>query len=106
VGSTRIPSKILTRKVFGSVIEPPSESTKIPQASITSQASSRQARPQRQRKVSGAMAQQSGASGWDNQSAPQKLLHLVGCREQKPADARSGKARAHRPRLRNFAISE
>jgi hypothetical protein len=31
----------------------------------------------------GAMTLQSGDSGWGNQSAPQKLLHLVGCREAK-----------------------
>jgi hypothetical protein len=29
------------------------------------------------------MTLQSGDSGWGNQSAPQKLLHLVGCREAK-----------------------
>jgi len=41
--------------------------------------SSRAERP----KNCGAMTLQSGDSGWGNQSAPQKLLHLVGCREQK-----------------------
>ncbi len=30
----------------------------------------------------GAMTLQSGDSGWGNQSAPQKLLQLVGCREK------------------------
>jgi hypothetical protein len=34
-------------------------------------------------KICGAMTLQSGHSGWGNQSAPQKLLHLVGCREPK-----------------------
>jgi hypothetical protein len=29
------------------------------------------------------MTQQSGDSGWGTQCAPQKLLHLVGCREAK-----------------------
>jgi hypothetical protein len=33
--------------------------------------------------VCGAMTQQSGDSGWGTQCAPQKLLHLVGCREAK-----------------------
>jgi hypothetical protein len=31
----------------------------------------------------GAMTQQSGDSGWGTQCAPQKLVHLVGCREAK-----------------------
>jgi len=34
-------------------------------------------------KVCTAMAQQSGDSGRGNQSAPQKLVHLVGCRDPK-----------------------
>ncbi|SDS33558.1 hypothetical protein [Bradyrhizobium canariense] len=33
------------------------------------------------RKVCGAMAEQRGDSGRGHQSAPQKLVHLVGCRE-------------------------
>jgi hypothetical protein len=107
VGSPRTPNQIRSLKVSKPVIEPLVESIKLPQTRIAPQAASQQERPQRPRKVSGAMAQQSGASGWDNQSAPQKLLHLVGCREQKPADATSsGKARARRSRIRNFAISE
>jgi hypothetical protein len=40
--------------------------------------------------ISGAMAQQSDQSGYGNQSAPQGLLHLVGCRE---------KARPDRPKV-------
>jgi len=35
-------------------------------------------------RLSGVMAQQSGDSGRGHQSAPQKLLQLVGCRESKP----------------------
>jgi hypothetical protein len=34
-------------------------------------------------KVCTAMTQQCGDSGRGNQSAPQKLVHLVGCREPK-----------------------
>jgi hypothetical protein len=34
-------------------------------------------------KICGAMAQQGGDGGRGNQSSPQKLVHLVGCREPK-----------------------
>ena len=34
-------------------------------------------------RICGAMAQQCGDSGRGNQSAPQKLVHLVGCRDPK-----------------------
>jgi hypothetical protein len=34
-------------------------------------------------KVCAAMAQQCGDSGRGNQSAPQKLVHLIGCRDPK-----------------------
>ncbi len=33
-------------------------------------------------RVSGAMTQQCGDGGRGNQSAPQKLVHLVGCRDR------------------------
>jgi hypothetical protein len=36
-------------------------------------------------KVNGAMAEQRSDRNWGNQCAPQKLLHLVGCREPKPS---------------------
>jgi hypothetical protein len=41
-------------------------------------------RSTRKQGVNNAMAQQRCDHNWGNQWAPQKLLHLVGCREPKP----------------------
>jgi hypothetical protein len=79
VGSTQIRNKAQTRK---------SESNKLLEPQIAPSNSSRADRPDRTYQVSGAMAQQNCDSGWGKQSAPQKLLHLVGCREQKDAPKR------------------
>jgi hypothetical protein len=50
----------------------------LPELRIDQQNSSRAVRPD----ICGAMAQQHGDSGRGNQSVPQGLLHLVGCREK------------------------
>lgn len=39
--------------------------------------------------ICGAMAQQRGDYGHGNQSAQQKLVHLVGCREPRDSEAKS-----------------
>ena len=80
MGSTRIRSKTPARPTS---IVTSKENTKIPELRVDSAAPSPVERPARKHKCSGAMAQQSGDSSWGNQSAPQKLLHLVGCREPK-----------------------
>jgi hypothetical protein len=47
--------------------------------------------------VCGAMTQQSGDSGWGTQCAPQKLVHLVGCREAKDREAKDQPDQLKRP---------
>jgi hypothetical protein len=72
-----------TRKTGQPIVEHVFGSTGLPELRIDQQTPARTARPDN----CGAMAQQRGDSA--NQSAPQGLLHLVGCRE---------KARPHRPK--------
>ena len=50
----------------------------LPEQRIEQQNPLRAVRPD----ICGAMAQQHGDSGRGNQSVPQELLHLVGCREK------------------------
>jgi hypothetical protein len=61
----------------------PNSGNKLPEPEVDHPAA-----PQRRHKTNGAMAQQSGDSTWSNQYAPQKLLHLVGCREPRLAAKR------------------
>ena len=49
-------------------------------------------------RISVAMAQQSGDFGRGNQSAPQKLLQLVGCRDPKARPAPGVRPRAEPPK--------
>ena len=78
-GNIDVGSKTPTRKTGKPSIQRLSGSNGLPELRIDQSISSQGER----RKVCGAMTLQSGDSGWDNQSAPQKLLHLVGCRERK-----------------------
>ena len=61
------------------------EGNGVPEVRIGGQILSRTELP----RVSGAMAEQRGDSGRSDQSAPQKLVRLVGCRDTKerPASA-------------------
>ena len=65
-----------TRKTGQPIVEQVFGSTGLPELRIDQQTPARTARPDN----CGAMAQQRGDSG--NQSAPQGLLQLVGCREK------------------------
>jgi hypothetical protein len=78
-GNIDVGTKTPTRKTGKPSIRRLSGSNGLPELRIDQPVSSRAERP----KNCGAMTLQSGDSGWGNQSAPQKLLHLVGCREQK-----------------------
>jgi hypothetical protein len=78
-GSIDVGSKIPTRKAGKPIVQRLSGSNSLPDLRIDQSTSSRAERP----KICGAMTLQSGDRGWGNQSAPQQLLHLVGCREQK-----------------------
>ena len=78
-GDTGVGTKTPTRKTGRPTIQDLSGRNGLPELRIDHPISSRIERP----KICGAMTLQSGDSGWGNQSAPQKLLHLVGCREQK-----------------------
>jgi hypothetical protein len=78
-GNNDVGTKTPTRKTGKPSIQRLSGSNGLPELRIDQSTSSQAER----RKVCGAMTLQSGDSGWGNQSAPQKLLHLVGCREQK-----------------------
>jgi hypothetical protein len=84
--STRKSSPPIVKRLFGS--------GGLPQLRIDNQNPSQDlSRPNRP-KISGAMTQQCGDSGRGNQSTPQKLVHLVGCREPKDPGV---KARTERP---------
>jgi len=76
-GNTDVGAKIPPRNIGQPTVERLSGSDGLPELRIDQPASLRAERP----KVCGAMTQQSGDSGWGTQSAPQKLLHLVGCRD-------------------------
>jgi hypothetical protein len=78
-GNIDVGTKTPTRKTGKPSIQRLSGSNGQPELRIDQSISPLAERP----KVCGAMTLQSGDSGWGNQSAPQKLLHLVGCREQK-----------------------
>lgn len=79
MGNIDVGDKTLTRKTGQPTVERLYGSNGLPELRIDHPNSSRADRPG----ICGAMTQQSGDSGWGNQSAPQKLLHLVGCREAK-----------------------
>jgi hypothetical protein len=83
-GNIDVGTKTPTRKTGKPLIQRLSGSNGLPEPRIDQLIPSRAERP----KICGAMTLQSGDSGWGNQSAPQKLLHLVGCREQKTSPER------------------
>jgi len=65
-----------TRKTGQPIVERLFGSSGLPELRIDPSRTAQTARPD----ICGAMAQQRGDSG--NHSAPQELLHLVGCREK------------------------
>jgi hypothetical protein len=67
-----------TRKTGQPSVEHLFGNSGLPELRIDQQNPSRAVRPD----ICGAMAQQHGDSGRGNQSVPQELLHLVGCRER------------------------
>jgi hypothetical protein len=93
VGSTPIRGKTPTQKTANPTVEPPYEGNKLPEQQIDPSSFARPERRLRKHKISGAMAQQSCDTGWSSQSAPQKLLQLVGCREQQLAPKRPSPAK-------------
>jgi hypothetical protein len=78
-GNIDVGTETLTRKIGQPTVERLSGSNGLPELRIDQPGPARAERP----KACGAMTQQSGDSGWGTQCAPQKLLHLVGCREAK-----------------------
>jgi len=78
-GDIGVRTKTVTRNTGEPIIEHLSGRNGQPDLRINQPTSSQVERP----KICGAMTLQSGDSGLGNQYAPQKLLHLVGCREQK-----------------------
>ena len=75
-----------TRKPGQPIVQRSAESNGSTDARIDRQSPKRTERP-----ICGAMSQQYGDSNRGNESAPQKFVHLVGCRDPK---ARSDKARS------------
>lgn len=78
-GNIDVGTQTPTRKTGKPIVQRLSGSNGLPELRIDQPAALQAESP----KICGAMTLQSGDSGWGNQSAPQKLLHLVGCREQK-----------------------
>ena len=78
-GNIDVGTETPTRKIGQPTVERLSGSNGLPELRIDQLNHARAERP----RVSGAMTQQSGDSGWGTQCAPQKLVHLVGCREAK-----------------------
>ena len=76
-GNIDVGSKTQTRKTGRPSVERWLGSNNLPEVRIDEPILSRAGRPQ----VSGAMAEQRGDSGRADQSAPQKLVRLVGCRD-------------------------
>ena len=89
-GNIDVGNKTRTRKTGQPMVERLFGSNGLPELRIDQHKPSRAARPN----ICGAMAQQGGDSGRGNQSAPQELLHLVGCREK--AQPQAPKAPAKR----------
>ena len=78
-GNINVGTGTPTRKIGQPTVERLSGSNGLPELRIDQLSAARSERPS----VCGAMTQQSGDSGWGTQCAPQKLVHLVGCREAK-----------------------
>ena len=78
-GNIDVGSRTPTRKTGRSSAERWLGSSGLPEVQIGDRVLSSAERPQ----VSGAMTEQRGDSGRGDQSAPQKLVRLVGCRESK-----------------------
>lgn len=83
-GNIDVGKKSPTRKIGQPMVERLFGSSGLPELRIDQSRPAQAARPD----VCGAMAQQRGDSG--NHSAPQELLHLVGCREKtRPEQAKT-----------------
>jgi hypothetical protein len=85
-GSIDVGKDTPTRKIGQPLVERLLGNDGLPELRIDQPTTERTAHPG----ICGAMAQQGDQSSYGNQSAPQGLLHLVGCRE---------KARPDRPRV-------
>jgi hypothetical protein len=77
-GNIDVGNKSPTRKPGQPIVEHSFGSSGLPELRIDQQNTAQATIPD----ICGAMAQQRGDSGRGNQSAPQELLHLVGCREK------------------------
>jgi hypothetical protein len=78
-GNIDVGTETPPRKIGQPTVERLSGSNCLPELRIDQLSPARAEHPS----VCGAMTQQSGDSGWGTQCAPQKLVHLVGCREAK-----------------------
>jgi hypothetical protein len=78
-GNIDVGNKAPTRKPDQPIVERVAKSDGSSEQRIDKQDYPRTERP----KICGAMSQQRGDSGRGNQSAPQKLVQLVGCRDSK-----------------------
>jgi hypothetical protein len=78
-GNIDVGTETPASKIGQPTLERLSGSNGLPELRIDRVSPGRAERP----RVCGAMTQQSGDSGWGTQCAPQKLVHLVGCREAK-----------------------
>ena len=78
-GNIGVGTEIANRKIGQPTVGRLSGSNDLPELRIDQLSSAQPGRP----RVCGAMTQQSGDSDWGTQCAPQKLVHLVGCREAK-----------------------
>ncbi len=76
-GNIDVGNKTPTRKPGQPIIERLAGSDGAPELRIDKQNPLKAERP----KICGAMSQQRGDSGRGNESAPQKLVQLVGCRD-------------------------
>ncbi len=92
MGITQIRGSTTTRKTAKPALTVDG-SSKLPELRADPLELSPLERPKRKLEISGAMAQQRSDHNWGNQCAPQKLLHLVGCRESKPSPAPAGRAK-------------
>ena len=97
-GNIDVGNNTPTRKAGQPIVERLFGSSGLPELRIDQQNPSRALRPD----ICGAMAQQRDDSG--NQSAPQELLRLVGCREKAPSHQPKAPAKRQRGLEQLFVI--
>jgi hypothetical protein len=81
-GNIDVGNEALTRKPGQPAVDVLGDGSSKPRIDRQNPLSQNPLRTERPR-ISGAMAQQCGDSGRGNQSAPQKFVRLVGCRDPK-----------------------